>query len=88
MPEHPIAAGLGGEWPGVLGYNRLIPKPGAEVIAALNDDPMIVAGRYGAGRVVAYATDCAPHWSPEAFCEWEGYQRLWGNIVGWLTGRD
>lgn len=85
LPEHPIAAGLGGEWPQVLGYNRLIAKPGAEVIARLNDDPMIVAGTYGKGRAVAYATDCAPHWSPEAFCNWDGYARLWGNIVGWLT---
>lgn len=88
LPDHPILRGVEREWPVVLGYNRLIPKHGAEVIAALDDDPMIVAGRYGAGRVVAYATDCAPHWSPEAFCAWPGYQRLWANIVAWLTDRD
>ena len=85
LPEHPIARGVPTDWPQVLGYNRLIAKPGAEVIAKLNDDPMIVAGSYGKGRVVAYATDCAPHWSPEAFCNWPGYQTLWGNIVSWLT---
>ena len=83
--ELPIARGLPEDWPSVLGYNRLIPKRGAEVVAALNDDPMIVAGSYGAGRVVAYATDCAPHWSPEAFCNWAGYPALWKNIVDWLT---
>ena len=85
LPEHPIARGVPQDWPQVLGYNRLTAKPGTEVIAMLNDDPMIVAGTYGQGRVVAYATDCAPHWSPEAFCEWEGYATLWGNIVDWLT---
>ena len=85
LPDHPIARGLPGEWPVVLGYNRLVARPGAEVVARLNDDPMIVAGRYGQGRVVAYATDCAPHWSPLEFCEWPGYRTLWGNIVNWLT---
>ena len=88
LPDHPIAQGVPGDWPQVLGYNRLTAKPGTEVIAKLNDDPMIVAGHYGQGRVVAYATDCAPHWSPEAFCNWPGYQTLWGNIVAWLTGWD
>ena len=85
LPDHPIAAGLGEDWPRVLGYNRLIPKPESQVVAMLGDDPMIVAGSYGKGRVVAYATDCAPHWSPVEFCEWEGYATLWGNIVDWLT---
>lgn len=84
MPDHPIARGLPTDWPMVLGYNRLIPRQGASVIAALNDDPMIVAGEYGKGRVVAYATDCAPHWSPVEFCEWSGYQALWRNIIDWL----
>ena len=42
---------------------------------------------YGEGRVLAYATDCAPHWSPVEFCEWPGYQTLWSNIVRWLTRR-
>lgn len=87
LGDHPIMKGVGEPWPRVLGYNRLIAKPGTEVVAALDDDPMIVAGTYGKGRVVAYATDCAPHWSPEEFCEWPGYQKLWANIVEWLTER-
>ena len=71
----------------VLGYNRLTAKPGTEVVAALDDDPMIVAGSYGEGRVLAYATDCAPHWSPVEFCEWPGYRTLWSNIIHWLIER-
>ena len=68
-----------------LGYNQLTPKPGAQTVVKLGDDPMIVLGEYGRGRVCAYATDCAPHWSPLEFCKWDGYSLLWNNIVTWLT---
>ena len=84
-PEHKIVSGMPGDWPQLLGYNRLIPKKDSEVIVKLEDDPMIVIGYYGKGKSVAYATDCAPHWSPEEFCNWEGYRKLWANIIDWLT---
>lgn len=87
MPEHPIFKGLPeGEWPEVLGYNKLLPKQDAQVIAEVDGDPMIVLGQYGEGRTCAYATDCAPHWSPVEFCTWTGYAPLWQNIVRWLKG--
>ncbi len=85
LADHPVLAGLPAQWPQVLGYNRLIAKDGAEVVAKVGEDPMIVLGTYGAGRTCAYATDCAPHWSPETFCNWEGYPILWGNLLTWLT---
>lgn len=85
QPEHPTMAGLPETWPQVLGYNRLIAKQGAEVVAKVDEDPMIVLGTYGQGRTCAYATDCAPHWSPEAFCNWQGYGVLWSNLLTWLT---
>lgn len=82
---HPVAAGLADvDWPELLGYNKLLPKDDAQVIAEIDGDPLIVLGEYGRGRVCAYATDCAPHWSPPEFCEWSGYSRLWQNIVNWL----
>lgn len=84
-PAHPTMAGLPETWPQVLGYNRLIPKEGAEIVAKVHEDPLVVLAQYGKGRTCAYATDCAPHWSPEAFCNWEGYPVLWGNLVNWLT---
>lgn len=84
-PEHEIMKSVPGDWPKLLGYNKLIPKENAEVVVKLNDDPMIILGNYGKGRVCAYATDCAPHWSPVEFCKWEGYSILWGNIMKWLT---
>ena len=85
LPEHPVMAGLPETWPQVLGYNRLIPKERSQVLARVGEDPLVVLGQYGMGRVCAYATDCAPHWSPEAFCKWEGYPVFWGNLLRWLT---
>ena len=85
MKDHPVAAGLAElKWPELLGYNKLLPKPGSQVIAEIDGDPLIVLGKYGRGRVCAYATDCAPHWSPIEFCRWSGYKVLWQNIVNWL----
>ena len=85
LPDHPVVRDLPPEWPCVLGYNRLIPKPGSETVVKLGDDPMITLGHYGAGKVCAYATDCAPHWSPVEFCTWNGYSILWNNLLRWLT---
>lgn len=86
-PAHPAMAGLPETWPQVLGYNRLLPKPGSQVLAQVGEDPLVVLGTYGKGRVCAYATDCAPHWSPVSFCTWEGYPRLWRNLLDWLTAQ-
>jgi uncharacterized membrane protein len=85
MKDHPVVSGLVDvQWPELLGYNKLLPKPDSQVIAEIDGDPLIVLGEYGLGRVCAYATDCAPHWSPVEFCQWSGYPKLWQNIVTWL----
>ncbi len=78
LEEHPILGGLDWSRPPVLcGYNRLVPKPAAEVVleareAALTPEgphvarrgaPLLVLGGHGQGRVVAFAGDLAPHWS-------------------------
>ena len=84
---HPIVAGLPAEWPHLLGYNRLTAKTGAQVVATAGADPLIVAGAFGQGRAVAYASDCGPHWAPPAFCDWAGYARLWTQLVGWAAGK-
>lgn len=83
---HPIVAGIGSDWPHLLGYNRVAAKDGAGVIATLGDDPLIVAGTHGKGRAVAFASDCAPHWAPTAFVDWQGYAPLWRQIAGWAAG--
>ena len=84
-PGHPVVQGLSGEWPMLLGYNKLIPKADSAVPVTVNGDPLIVLGRYGKGRACAFATDCAPHWAPVEFCEWSGYSVLWKNLVDYLT---
>ncbi|WP_435361720.1 glutamine amidotransferase [Haloarchaeobius sp. DFWS5] len=82
VPEDQGTPGeLPGTWPHVLGYNRLEAKPNAEVWATVRDDPFLVVGDYGAGSSFAFATDCAPHWAPEEFLEWEYLPELWGAIV-------
>lgn len=85
---HPIVAGLPESWPDMLGFNRLIPRSEATVIATAGADPLIVAWSYGRGRAVAFASDCGPHWAPPAFVEWDGYAALWRQLVTWAaTGR-
>jgi uncharacterized membrane protein len=84
--NHPIASGLPERWPCLLGYNRIIAKPNAEVIATAADDPLVVAWQFGKGRAVAFASDCGPHWAPPEFVEWEGYATLWGQMADWVSG--
>jgi uncharacterized membrane protein len=85
---HPIARGLPAEWPQLLGYNRVRPKDGANVIATVDDDPLIVAWSFGKGRSLAFTSDCGPHWAPPDFVNWEGYVRFWANAADWLTSQD
>lgn len=69
------------EWPHVLGYNQLAADPDAEVLATVREDPLVVVGEHGEGTTLAYATDCAPHWAPEAFLEWEHLPDLWESLL-------
>lgn len=85
LADHPIAAGLPSEWPALLGYNRVRPRDEADVVVRVGDDPLIVAGRYGAGRGAAFTSDCGPHWCPPPFVEWRGYAPMWQQLVAWLA---
>lgn len=87
--DHPILSGLSGTWPPLLGVNEVEAKPGAQVLARLPADqgghPLLVTGTHGRGRTAAWTSDIGPHWLSPAFCEWDGYARLWTNLLGWLT---
>lgn len=84
--EHPILDGISGEWPILLGYNRVEADSDAATLALVGDgDPLLVAGEFGAGRTLAWTSDIAPHWCPEPFTNWDGYTRLWNNAVAWLS---
>jgi uncharacterized membrane protein len=83
--DHPIAAGLPAEWPALLGYNRVAPKPGADVVVGVGKDPLIVAGGYGRGRAAAFTSDCGPHWCPPPFVSWDGHGRMWQQLLDWVS---
>lgn len=84
--NHPIFAGIAGDWPHVLGYNRTKrARDKGEVIASFGYDPFIAIGEFGQGKSCAYTTDCSPHWAPPEFVSWAHYQKLFQNIAGWLT---
>ena len=87
VKAHAALTGISSDWPEVLGYNRTIAKPEAEVAVEVNGDPLIAFGSYGAGRSAVFTTDCAPHWAPPEFCEWEYYDKIWQGIADWLTER-
>jgi uncharacterized membrane protein len=92
--EHPILAGLGGEWPVLLGANEVQVKnrPDVEILARLPEEhgghPLLVVGTFAKGRSVAWTSDVGPHWLPTPFVEWPGYARLWSNLLGWVCRRE
>jgi len=86
VAAHPIIAGLDDAWPAVLGYNRVTPRSDAQVIVRAGNDVLLACRTVGAGRTIAYTTDCGPHWCPPPFVAWPGYARLWQQMVGWAVG--
>ncbi len=87
LPEqpHPMVADFPQDWPPMLGYNKLIAKPDAEVVVSYNEDPILSLRRVGKGSTVAWASDCAPHWLPAEFCSWEYNKILWKRILDWAV---
>ena len=84
-PGHPILAGLDGEWPALLGYNKVVGKPEADVLVRVGGATRIAPGQLGEGRKGGVTSDCGPHWAPPAFCDWTGYAPLWTNIANWAA---
>ncbi len=84
---HPILRDVpAGKWPVLLGYNQVVPRPGASLLVRVGQDPLLAAGEYGQGRSVAFTSDCAPHWAPPPFLGWPGYGALWNGIAEWVGG--
>lgn len=85
VENHEALSEISGDWPNVLGYNKTIAKAEAVVPVTVDGDPFIAFGNYGKGKSAVFTTDCAPHWAPPEFCEWEYYNKLWQGMVDWLT---
>lgn len=84
--NHPAIAEIDLEsMPPILGYNIVKPREGCEVIAKWKEtgDPLLTVGQFGAGRVLAYTSDPAPHWGCN-FVYWDHYQQFWSQAVSWL----
>jgi len=83
----PILAGLPEQWPYVLGYNRVSAREGAQVLLDYGGDPILTVWHCGAGRALACATDCTPHWAPAAMTGWEHFPALWDRLAHWLAAK-
>lgn len=84
VKKHEALAQVSEKWPQVLGYNKTIAKPEADVVATIEGNPFIAFGEYGKGKSAVFTTDCAPHWAPPEFCSWEYYDKIWQGMMGWL----
>jgi uncharacterized membrane protein len=87
-PGHEIMIGIGKSWPELLGFNEVMLKPEAQLIASINEYPLLSVMRVSKGRTLSWTSDIGPHWCPVSFAEWDGYARLWKNSVAWLANKN
>ena len=85
---HQITKGLPDELPKVLGYHRFEAKDGTDVLMEVGDQPFLVVGTEGRGRVAAFGSDMGPHWLPVDFLEWSGFDLMWQQLVAWLADKN
>ncbi len=71
--------------PPILGYNKTLPSDAGKVMISVREtgDPLVAAGTFGKGRVLAYMSDPAPHWGLN-FVFWKGYADFWLKCVDWV----
>jgi uncharacterized membrane protein len=86
--SHPLLSAAPAPWPDLLGYNRMTPNPGTDVVARVGDDPLVVLGQVESGRSAVFTSDLAPHWAPPEFLEWSGYRPLWEALLTWTAGKS
>ncbi len=84
--NHPIMRGIPWEKANflLLGYNKVILKKGAKLLAKYKNDPIIAVWEIGRGRSMVFTSDCAPHWAG-SFIKWEYYPKFWIQAVKWLA---
>jgi uncharacterized membrane protein len=90
--DHTILKGLDSNWPILLGFNEVVLKPDAEVLATVTGDyrspPLLVTGCFGKGRTVVWTSDVGPHWLPSQFIQWSGYRSLFEQMLDWATSKN
>ncbi|WP_312642107.1 glutamine amidotransferase [Hydrogenoanaerobacterium sp.] len=85
VKEHEAINGLPKEWPHFLGYNKTKAIPQGEVLVTIDGDPLIAVGEFGKGKSAVFTSDCAPHWGPPEFVNWQYYNELWKGLLDYLT---
>ncbi|MEO7242537.1 MAG: glutamine amidotransferase [Variovorax sp.] len=89
---HDILKGVAGAFPYLLGINEVVVKDGATELLALPQEegghPLLVVHQAGEGRSAAWTTDIGPHWLPNEFLHWKGFQTLWRNLILWTSGEN
>jgi len=68
--------------PGLHGYNRVKSKGKVLAVNSETDDPVLVVGKHGKGRVVAFASNPAGGWGLD-FIEWDSYDTFLRNMAAW-----
>lgn len=87
LAAHPALQAVTGGWPHFLGYNKTLPLEGATVPVTICGDPLIAFAEKGKGRSAVFTSDCAPHWGPPEFVNWESYAPMWQGIIHWLVSK-
>ncbi len=67
--------------PGLDGIVPIEPKPQSEVLLRTHQgDPLLVRGRRGLGRTLAFASDAKPRWASR-WITWGGFPKLWSQLA-------
>ncbi|WP_127126957.1 glutamine amidotransferase [Georgenia sp. SYP-B2076] len=88
LPDHDIGRRWPGGAPPLLGYNKVEAKPGADVVATVNGDVLIATAQVGQGRTLVWTSDIGPHWCPEDFLRWPGFDGVVGGMLRWLGATE
>jgi uncharacterized membrane protein len=71
-----------GQAPPLLGYVKTNRKATAQIpLVTDTGDPLLAHWRFGLGKVTAFTSDCKSRWAALWVSDWEGYSRLWSQIL-------
>lgn len=84
-PTGPLKGVPQNNLPALRGYVLTYPKPRAELLMRADKDPLLVAWRYGVGRVMAFTSDLSGRWGKD-WVTWPGFPQ-WASQVARDTMR-
>ncbi len=71
-----------GTAPPLLGFVKTNRKATAQVpLVTDTGDPLLAHWRFGLGKVTAFTSDCKSRWAALWVANWDGYSRLWAQIL-------